>query len=282
MRNKKFGKVILTGLIMIFGIGLAQAQQASLDKQKDRIAKLLGKKSIPIAIIQPTGNAEWMKPIETAAKEIGINLVILTPEQMGDLNVFNPKSYPVILYTAAEQCARLYKDEDLGEFFIKYMSGGGILISIGQCFPFYYASNWDENAKKWIDGEPIQFGKEIGLFVASGFEEPPKGTGLYLEHNPGDNFFSSLPKEFPYPQKGDLRLRLTSEEAQEEEGGKYTAVLTVKSKEGENFGEVISIIQRPIEFKKTTIIYVWGSLLGTEYGKGIIADAFVYALEQIK
>lgn len=277
MEKGRFGKVVLWVLVAVFCAGLVGAQDAGLSAQKDRIAKVLQKKNVPVAIIQPVGN---VKPIETVSKNLGVNLVILTPEQMGDPNVFNPKNYPVILYTGSEQCAMKYQGKDLSSSLSKYMSEGGIFISMGACWPFYYASNWDDNAKKWVNDKPVQFNKEIGLFIQGKFEKPPEGVSLYFAHNPTDKIFSSLPKEFPYLQKGDLRLRATSAEAQEEEGGKYTPILSVKSKDGEEYGEAIALIQRPIEFKKTQIIYVWGSLLGTEYAQGIIADVFVYVLEQ--
>jgi len=278
MVRKMVGAVVF--LEMVAGIIVCMAQEGAspLQAQKDRVAKVLGKKPIALAIIQPVGDVKSTNPVKKIAKELGIELVTLTAAQMADPDIFTPKKYPVIIYTALEMGARNYEGKDLMQALINYMSKGGILISTGGCWPFYYACDWD--GTKWAPKEVLMFGKDLGLFIASKWEKPPEDKTIVIKHTSGDKIFTSLPKEFPYPAKGDLRLRSFDAGAAEEEGGNYKPILTVEDSDGEAYGEVLAVYERPSEFKNSTVIFIWGTLLTTQYADGILADAFAYALEK--
>ena len=276
MFKKLFISVVFLGLFA--GTCAAQEAKSPLQAQKDRVAKVLAKKPVQLAVIQPIGPASAMNPLKRVAAELGAELITLTGEQMADPNTFNPKKYPVIIYAALEKVARDYKGKDLLEALKNYMASGGTLISTGGCWPLYYACDWD--GSKWADKEGVNFGNSIGIFIASIWEKPPEDLTAVLKHDPVDKSFASLPKEIPYPAKGDLRLRVFDSAAAEGEGGNYRPVLTVEDSDGGTHGDVIAVYERPSDLGKSTVIFIWGTLVTTQYADSILADAFAYALER--
>jgi hypothetical protein len=276
MIKKLFIIVVFLGLFA--GTCAAQEAKSPLRAQKDRVGKVLAKKPVQLAVIQPIGPASAMNPLKRVAAELGVEIITLTGIQMADPNVFNPKNYPVIIYAGLEKAARDYKGKDLLEAVKNYMSGGGTLISTGGCWPLLFACDWD--GSKWADKELINFGNIVGVFIASIWEKPPEELTVVLKHDPGDKVFASLPKEIPYPARGDVRLRVFDSAAAEGEGGNYRPAFTVEDSDGGAHGDAIAIYERPSDLGKSTVIFIWGTLVTTQYADGILADAFAYALER--
>lgn len=276
MFKRLFITVVFLG--MVCGVCAAQDAKNPFQAQKDRVAKVIAKKPMQLAIIPPVGDAKSTNPLINVGAQLGLEVIKLTPEQMADPNVFNPQKYPVIIYNAVEKVARDYKGKDLIEALKTYMSSGGVLVSTGACWPFYYRCDWD--GAKFAERDPNPVSAEIGVFMASRWEKPPEGLTVVLKHSPDDKIFGSLPKEIPYPVKGDIRLRSFDAPMADAEGGNYKPVLSVEDSDGGTNGEVIAVYERPADFKKSTIIFIWGTLMATQYADGIVADAFAYAVEK--
>lgn len=252
-----------------------------------------------IALIPPQINTIEM--IRRVCKLLGLSLKVLTPGEYVNPKVFNPDNYPVAIYAGGEYYIKSYHKTDDGEKALtSYLKNGGFLLSFGPggTWPLLYPREWNSKTRRWKDTIILpsqsnclsRFNAKLGLFIAgtgikigsiTGFETPPPGK-LTFVFNPEQTVIPSFPSQIPYPKAGDLRWRPVTGFGLPPED-KYVPILTLKDEKGKSWGQGIAYIEHNgSKYKGAKVIYVWGTLLDTKWGKTIMSDIIAFAVQHSK
>ncbi|MCS7252652.1 MAG: hypothetical protein RMK18_02350 [Armatimonadota bacterium] len=196
--------------------------------------------------------------------EWGIEVSPLTWEQVVDENVFNARSFPMALYASGEVYRpTVHKQDDVVEALKKYVGGGGtLLVMPSEPMPFHY----DETRLKEPTRGAVNHSVLLGLPLAIAWEKPPEKLKLTFVVK-DEKVLTHLPKQFPFPNAGDLRWRpLLPEKAKPDANVK--TLLELHDEHGKSHGVGIGVVS----IGKGRIVYVWFRLLDIDVGEGLVFD----------
>jgi hypothetical protein len=178
----------------------------------------------------------------------------LLPEEIVNKETFSADLYDVALYFGGEKYVRtVVRDGDLESALLDFQHRGGTLaILSSEPYPFYYGCKWKDG--RLSGRETTVFAKELGLPIALPFERPPEGT--YFRVNTDHPALQGLPTTFPFPEKGDLRLR-TIRGDRLPAGARYTSLLTVMDQSGGHHHDAAGIIELESGGR---VLYVWSGV----------------------
>ena len=203
--------------------------------------------------------------------DTGIDLELLSWEDVANLENLRPERLPIVLYAAHEEYTQSVNSTgDVDEGILTYQRAGGILMSVSSGpFPFYYNEQRQAVASAGRFGFPIGGGGPDS-HVRS-WEMPPEDISLTFQID--TQLLGGLPSSVPFPDSGDLRWRPCTDELLAEEDT-YLPMARLVDGEGNVYGDGIAYIHHQVsEPKNGGNIYVWMGM--TEI---LDADDLFYAL----
>ena len=245
---------------------------------------------LPPADFSPTTSA-W----EGMSGRCGFEWVAFSPDTFVSDGSLNASDFPLAVYAGGERyCHTVERPGDGITTVIRYLEEGGVLLVAGMCWPFYRPVDYVDG--KWVpsrgalpefkgDPDPVlaeqmarfsqdssgNFNRFLGINIAGEgtrqFERPDEK--VHFERCPAASPLFDLPDAFPFPVSGDQRYRPASVR-HTGEGWKATPIITLKGSGGTEYGPGIIVAAPQSPTARGRVIYVWGTLFGTEY-----ADEFV-------
>ena len=168
-----------------------------------------------------------------------------------------PDQYPILLYTGGEHYRSTVNEAgDVDAALIDYLKAGGWLVVLpGKPWPFYR----DEGDRT------VNHSGQFGLTLTSGWESPPKQSGLHFIQP--DRELTHMPERFAFPTSGDLRWRPFFAR----EHVKHIPLLQLRDDDGTYLGDAVAYAEPPGGGK---IVYVWFGLLNGPHADALLYDVF--------
>lgn len=253
-----------------------------------------------IALFPPEDAATTVNLVKAVGREFSVPVAELGPEDFVDPAQTDPGRYPLAVYSGFERYVfTVKKPGDGAQALLSYVRSGGVLLVAGRCWPFYRAIDYAGGEYVPTRGEPPvfegpedewlreqmaafdqtatgNFNRFLGLNISGEgtkqLEEPEEE--ITFSTTPGGReLFPSLSDTFPFPGEGDLRFRPASG-ANLQPGTEFTPVAIATGASGQVYGPGIAVIGPEMG---GTVIYIWGTLLDTRLGRGLVRDAVMLA-----
>jgi hypothetical protein len=162
---------------------------------------------------------------------------VLSPAQLIDPEVFNPRQMPVALYLDGEDYLRtVRKSGDAANALVRYVHEGGTLVLLPSGpWPLFYA-----DGPGFHRPEPLTERLGLPLFVS--FESAP-ADHLSVKVASGQSIVKLDRMQFPFPMqdprfRGIERTRISS-------GAKYTPIASVTGNSGKDYGDAAALLEFP-------------------------------------
>jgi len=286
-------------------LALAEAREKAVALRRT-LAGLIGMKPLfeafsgHVAILPtPPPSSPQTGPFVTLLRQAGLieHVRVLRPGELVDPSVFNAQEIWVALYLGGENYLQTVNREgDVDEALVRYLKGGGTLVVVPNMpFPFYYNEKdqvvisapkfglpiCGSGARDRLNHPPVappSKGGEGGVDV-SGWEDPPAGRTLTFTLNPEQEIITSLPQQFPFPERGDDRWRPIVNVVDEQD--RYVPIVSLKDENGRYYGDGAAFIEyRTGELAGGRVLYVWCTLTAQpDYQAGIVTDVLSYILK---
>ncbi|HIE51040.1 MAG TPA: hypothetical protein EYP85_04715 [Armatimonadetes bacterium] len=253
-----------------------------------KLAPLFEQFSRRIAILpDPRQRNPQANPLVRILHRAGLleHFVLLTPQQLVDEDFFSPQRFWIALYLGGEHYYQtVNRSGDGDEAILRFLRGGGTLLVLPtQPFPFYYNEQGRVVVSAPKFGLPIcgsgAHDRPEALAEADlrGWEDPPAGHTFTFTRRKQD-LLTAVPKQFPFPEKGDDRWRPIANVFGEE--AHYLPLLSLYDETGRYYGEGGALIEfRQGEFAGAKVLYLWCTLVHhPDYRTNLVADVFRYLL----
>jgi hypothetical protein len=179
----------------------------------------------------------------------------LTPEELLDAKLFNARNFPVLLNVGGENYAgSIHRDGDGVAAILNYLRSGGFLAMLTtQPLPFCY-DGLD------VSHKPRSLTPKMGFPIANQFETPPANAALRIGFLSDQDWLSGFPREIPFFNEGDLRLRSVEAGAVSRDAV-YTPLVTVLGA-GRSYGDIAAVAHfKSGPYRGAGLLFVWSRLL---------------------
>ena len=236
----------------------------------------------PAVAVLPRDMAGHDAIIRRACAEVGAPLKVLTPEELADPAVFNPRNFPVAVHAVEGEN---YLDvvgqrANLWQAYVDYVRGGGFLLACGNMWQFYYAGTVSASGEwKQVRDDARRVTTDLGLQV-----DGPRfrdARAMHLRCLPGQDIVS-----FDAPIRVDDFLNWGGYRAMDL-GLTFDADLVpiaeVVDDAGVSFGKyAIAGVRFKRLLRGAEMIWFWGNLLDDERTHPLFLQAFRYAYARRK
>ncbi len=171
-----------------------------------------------------------------------------------------PDAYPLLVYAAGEGYRATVKTEgDVDAGLEAYLKAGGFLLAMpAGPWPFH------RNAA----GKPVNRSARFGLTLRHGWERPAEGRSLTFVQP--ERRLEHLPREFAFPETGDLRWRpFVPRDVK-----RHVPLLVLRDGQGKALGEGIAYAEPATGGR---VLYVWFRLLRGPRARAVLCDALTFA-----
>ncbi len=260
-----------------------------------------GADALRVAFFPPLDRADVLAQAQGLGRALGLEVSVLTPQQLVDPAVFCPERYQLAVYTGHERYVyEVASPGDGARALLDYLGKGGTILVSGTCWPFYrplkatgdslepYAGPvpqhqgpqdaWLTQAMAQLNQSPVgTFNRFLGLNISGEGTtqfEAPEETIRFTVSEAGRGLFPSLPESLPFPGSGDLRFRPASGRNLGP-GVQFTAITEAVGESGKAYGPGICVVDHtegPLAGGR--VIYLWGTLVQGPQGGALLADAF--------
>jgi len=228
-------------------------------------------------------------PLVKLLRQAGLlkHVRVLTAEQLVDPTVFNARNFWLALFLGGEKYLQtVHRPGDADAALVRYLQEGGTLLCLpNQPFPFYYNERDQVVVSAPKFGLPIcgsgaeGRGDTLQNADIRGWETPPPGRQLTFTLNPQQDLLRALPRQFPFPDKGDLRWRPIVNVV--DPANRYVPLVSLHDQRGTFYGDGGAFIEyRTGPLAGGRVLYLWCTLAQhPDYQAGILTDVLRYFLQ---